>query len=208
MNTGGDKIEIEVSTSQTLRILTVLVAVSIGLSGFSLYQVYSREGISKAKSSTQAMVSGGTADITSKVEQVREEVLPEEGSPTGYGVKYSTAGMQTLVNWFQSTSLSSEGKDRYANIGSNDGTACEYCCGATSALRSNGQIACGCKHNYAIAGLIKYLVKNTDKSDQEILKEVKDWKGYFFPKQTLSKELQERGISPEAAGLPQMRGGC
>lgn len=193
----------KISVKQTVKVLIVLTAISMGLSSLSLY--YSFQGTGELESSAG---TSGTTDTQSKIQQIREEVLPDEGTATGYGVKYSTAGMQSMVGWFKNIELSTEEKDRYANIGSNDGTACEYCCGATSALRSSGQIACGCEHNLAIAGLIKHFVKNTDKTNEEILKEVKNWKGYFFPKQTLSKELQKQGVSPEAAGLPQMRGGC
>ncbi|MFB6215745.1 MAG: hypothetical protein ABEJ72_02075 [Candidatus Aenigmatarchaeota archaeon] len=195
------KLEIE----KTIKVLIVLTLLSLGLSTFSVYQNYT-QGTGTNVPSTQTDASGN--DIASKIQQIRDKVLPDKGSSTGYGVKYSTAGMQTMVDWFKQTSLSEEQRNRYIEIGTKKGTACEYCCGATQAVRSNGQSACGCEHNFALAGLIKHLVKNTDMTNEEILEEVHNWKAYFFPKQTLSEELQKRNISPEAAGLPQMRGGC
>lgn len=197
----------EISIKNLVKLLSVLVVISLGLSGFSLYQVY-QFGQGKSKITGKIVQSGSQGNLQSKVQQIKEEVLPKEGSSTGYGVKFSTSGMNQMVGWYQDIQLSGDEKNRYIELGTKDNTACEYCCGATKALRSDGQSACGCKHNYALAGLIKYLVKNTDYSNQEILEEVGKWKGYFFPKQTLAEELQKRDISPTAAGLPRMRGGC
>ncbi|MEK6840655.1 MAG: hypothetical protein AABX79_01750 [Nanoarchaeota archaeon] len=75
--------------------------------------------------------------------------------------------------------------ERYIDILYNQhkGIACEYCCGARSVIFSNGQVACGCAHSYAMRGLTKYLIKyhGAELSDEEILTEVGKWKTLFFP---------------------------
>ena len=69
---------------------------------------------------------------------------------------------------------------RYIRIGSS--IACEYCCGATTLVFSNGERACGCAHSYAMRGLAKYLLTNhPDMTDLEILSELGKWKVLFFP---------------------------
>ncbi|MFB6166736.1 MAG: hypothetical protein ABEJ62_00545 [Candidatus Nanohaloarchaea archaeon] len=157
---------------------------------------------------TDTGVSEASAKLSQEVQQVRSEVIPEKGSSTGYGAHYSNDAIKKMVSWEENTELSGETRQRYIDLGSRKGTSCEYCCGATSALTENGRIACGCNHNIALAGLVKHLVKETDMTDKEIMAEIRDWKGFFFPKQVLKEELQKRGISPSAAGLPRMRGGC
>ncbi|MFQ6049608.1 MAG: hypothetical protein ACE5J0_01030 [Candidatus Paceibacterales bacterium] len=106
---------------------------------------------------------------------------------------------------------------RYIKIGSQ--TSCEYCCGATTLVREDGEAACGCAHSIMMRGLAAYLIKNhPELSDEQILKELNTWKITYFPKQTLSAKLQEMEKAGEAGikelleefpdFLPQMVGGC
>ncbi len=80
-----------------------------------------------------------------------------------------------------------EGNDlsRYINVLYNleNGISCEYCCGARSVIRENGDSACGCAHSYAMRGVTKYLIKyhGDEFTDEEILEEVGKWKVLFFP---------------------------
>ncbi len=106
---------------------------------------------------------------------------------------------------------------RYINIGSQ--TACEYCCGAKTLVREDGEAACGCAHSIMMRGLAAYLIKNhPELSDEQILKELNTWKITYFPKQTLSAKLAEMAEAREPGikelleefpdFLPQMVGGC
>jgi hypothetical protein len=107
--------------------------------------------------------------------------------------------------------------ERYIKIGSQ--TACQYCCGVKTLVDSKGNATCGCAHSAMMRGLAAYLIKNHPEiSDEQVLKELNNWKSIFFPRQTLSVKLQEmekageKGIReileefPEF--LPQMVGGC
>ncbi|MBS3119906.1 hypothetical protein J4475_03720 [Candidatus Woesearchaeota archaeon] len=93
---------------------------------------------------------------------------------------------------------------RYIAVGSL--IACEYCCGASSLVFPNGQAACGCAHSQAMRGLSAYLVKyhGDDFTDDYILRELARWKGLFFPKQMMTKYIQENQagqFSPDIAAL-------
>lgn len=147
--------------------------------------------------------------IPSEINQIAEEVLVKEGEVTEYGLTFSTNGLNTLVDYANSISLTGDDQQRYISIGTQPNTACEYCCGIGNrgALRNDGRIACGCAHNIAFAGLIKYLIQE-GYTDEQILDEILRWKSYFFPRDYLAEVLKERGISPEASGLPAQRGGC
>ena len=76
---------------------------------------------------------------------------------------------------------------RYINIGMK--IACEYCCGAKTLVTTSGQAACGCAHSQAMRGLLAYLITNhgNEYSDDELLREMAQWKGMFFPRQMIAK---------------------
>jgi len=107
--------------------------------------------------------------------------------------------------------------DRFTQIGLS--ISCEYCCGVPAIVNEDGTAACGCAHSQMMRGLTAYLIQNhSEMSNDEILGELEKWKITYFPKQTLTDELQglkesgERGVEeileefPDF--LPQMVGGC
>ena len=101
--------------------------------------------------------------------------------------------------------LTPEEKQRYINIGTVKSMGCQYCCGADTLVTKSGSPTCGCKHSWAMRGIIAYLVKNyPDLSDEEIMREASKWKGLFFPKQMITKYIQEAQagqFSPDIASL-------
>lgn len=184
-------------------IIGLLVVVII----FQAYQITTL----KSQISKGNIITGSTLEKTpaTQLEEIKKEVLTEEGSATGYGLTFSNNGIKTLVGYASSIELSGDEQTRYVSIGNQPDTACEYCCGIgeRGALTQDGRIACGCEHNIAITGLIRYLIKE-GYSDEEILQEIQKWKSYFFPKDYLAEVLDERGVSPESVGLPVQRGAC
>lgn len=108
--------------------------------------------------------------------------------------------------------------ERYKKIGAS--IACEYCCGVKTLTQEDGTAACGCAHSQMMRGLTAYLIKNHPQefTDEQILDELTKWKITYFPKQTLSAELDRRAKAGEAGieqilkefpdFLPQMVGGC
>jgi len=100
---------------------------------------------------------------------------------------------------------------RYMNLASRPvGISCEFCCGVGPVgVDKNGELRCGCKHNPALHALVLGLIKYTNYSDAQILREVMKWKTAFYPKDMVSLGLQVAGKSPEdVASLPGMVGGC
>ncbi|PIO07770.1 hypothetical protein COU59_02850 [Candidatus Pacearchaeota archaeon CG10_big_fil_rev_8_21_14_0_10_34_12] len=102
-----------------------------------------------------------------------------EGNP-----QLANQAISFLGNFDRTLNLEGANLERYINILYNmhGGISCEYCCGARSIIFSNGDMACGCAHSYAMRGLTKYLVLNyPEMSDEEILEEIGKWKVLFFP---------------------------
>ena len=129
-----------------------------------------------------------------------------------FGPTYGGEGKKIALTDFTSSEL-----ERYKNIGSL--IACEYCCGVKTLTREDGTAACGCAHSIMMRGLSAYLIKNHPEfSNEQILEELTSWKITYFPKQTLSAELQKMEEAGESGikelleefpdFLPQMVGGC
>jgi len=107
--------------------------------------------------------------------------------------------------------LDADAQKRYVAMGTM--IACEYCCGATELVFSNGQPACGCQHSAAMRGLAMYLLsKHPDMSDAKILEEMAKWKILFFPKQHVSKAVSfsssgmDSNINPTDLASNEFRG--
>ncbi|MBI4153813.1 hypothetical protein HY501_00600 [Candidatus Woesearchaeota archaeon] len=90
------------------------------------------------------------------------------------------------------------------------GISCEFCCGVgPQGADDKGNLRCGCKHNPAVHALTLALIKNTDYTDAEILREVMRWKAMFFPKNMIGIALSLAGSDPSSLeDLPGMVGGC
>lgn len=154
---------------------------------------------------TQPAASGDVAKIAA-------EILPKGKPPYGdaAGVSFDNveASMNKLATYHRGMTLSGKDQERYIKVSTTDGTACEFCCGAVGSFgTSSGQLACECEHNIAFSGLTKWLIKNSDYTDDQIVQEVQKWKASFFPGPTVKKIMQSRGLATNS-GLPQQVGGC
>lgn len=191
-------------------LLTVLVVVTV-LQSFQISTLSSEikeikitgavTGAATA-ASTGSAASGTGATLQQIVEEITPTGTPDYGTEAGVSYDKVEEGLKTLTG-YTALSLTSDEQQRYDAIANTDGTACNYCCGATKLAQN-----CGCSHNKALQGLTKWLIKNTEYSNDQILKEIHNWQILFFPKPTVQEELQRRNINPESVGLPSMRGGC
>ena len=106
--------------------------------------------------------------------------------------------------------LSVDAQKRYINMGMS--VACEFCCGAQTMVFANGQPSCGCAHSAAMRGLMKYLLTNTEMSDEQIMDEVLKVKSISFPQQMVQRYMDKSGVleatEQSISGLPQQIGGC
>lgn len=100
--------------------------------------------------------------------------------------------------------------NRYLNLATKPvGISCEFCCGVgPTGISGDGELTCGCSHNPAIHALTMWLMKNTDYSDAEILREAIRWKSLWFPKDIVNLGLKASGGDIEELDLPGMVGGC
>ncbi len=90
------------------------------------------------------------------------------------------------------------------------GISCEFCCGlGAQAIDETGRMMCGCKHAPALHALTLGLMKYTDYTDAEVLREALLWKTMFFPKNMVAMAMQVAGSDPaQLQNLPGMVGGC
>jgi|TARA_Y100000310_G_C20687103_1_gene819753 hypothetical protein len=90
------------------------------------------------------------------------------------------------------------------------GISCEFCCGLGAyGVTPDGRLMCGCKHQPALLAVTMGLMKNTDYSDAEILKETMKWKTIWFPRNMVGLALEVAGTDPSSLqSLPGMVGGC
>lgn len=212
-------------TGKKYLVFLFLIGVLVG-SSFT-YGYFSFSG--KEKFKNVGDLDSASARAYLKFKKIKKSFVPS-GVPEIYGqeVDISFDEVQDAINRTKiygpdygkkgkKIALSGKKKERYIEITSQ--TACEYCCGLKALIREDGSAACGCDHSIMMRGLTAYLIKNhPEMTNQEILKEINDWKKTFFPKQTLTTHLQtlkqqgETGIDQileEFPGfMPQMVGGC
>ena len=163
---------------------------------------------------TTATKSPGLSANDPRIQAIMAEVIPtgtpEYGAQAGVSFDRVQESISKLAGYHNTIQLSGADWQRYLKIGTMKETACEFCCGIGegSMLTPDGQLQCGCDHIYALSGLTKWLIKNTQYTDNQIFDEIQKWKGVFFPGPKLQKELTKRGISLSSAGLPSQQGGC
>lgn len=152
----------------------------------------------------------GAVGLVDFLAQITPKGTPEYGKVAGVSYDKVEESLDTLVDYDKNISLTGADKERFVKIGISPDTACEHCCGIGEEgfATEEGKIACGCAHNIAFSGLTKWLVANSDYSDEQIIDEIGKWKILFFPEPAARKEAEKQGISPESIGLPKQVGGC
>ena len=142
---------------------------------------------------------------------------PEYSEALG-GISFDdpVTSMEYLAKWYPTINSEIKNNDpeiwqRYLKLAAAPrGISCEFCCGVgPQGISAEGTAKCGCQHLPALLGLTLGLMKNTDYSDVEILKEVMRWKTIFFPKNMVSLAMEVAGKDPsQLKELPGMVGGC
>lgn len=191
------------SQNIVIGLLTIVLALTV----FQSYQINSLSSDIQTTGSTNK--NSGTT-LNEIVQEITPTGTPDYGKKAGVSYEKVEEGLETLANFHSSISLSDKNKQKYINIATTKGTACEFCCGIgnNGFGTKDGRLACGCSHNVAFSGLTKWLLENTDYNDEKIISEIEKWKVLFFPQGSVEKELEKRNIDPTTVGLPDMRGGC
>ncbi len=154
-------------------------------------------------------------------EEVIEIIFPSgtpEYSEKLGGITFDdiTNSLNYLARWYYSLKEEVKNNDpetwqRYLNLAAAPrGISCEFCCGiGPQGIDAQGNLRCGCQHNPALQALTLALMKYTNYSDAEILREVMKWKTAFYPKGMISLAVQVAGKDiSEIKNLPGMVGGC
>ena len=142
---------------------------------------------------------------------------PEYSEALG-GISFDdpVTSLEYLAKWYNTIKPEVQQNDpqiwqRYLSLAAAPrGISCEFCCGVgPQGITADGNLKCGCKHNPAAQAIALGLMKNTDYSDAEVLKEVMKWKTLFFPRNMVGLAMDVAGTDPsQLKDLPGMVGGC
>ena len=198
---------------QTL--LLGLIGILIAIILVNQYMIFNtssllKNGVSTTGITAKPLNQEQNANLQAIINEIVPKGVPEYGGAASVSYDSVDKSLQTLVGYHTNIKLSGSDQQRYIKIGTTRETACEFCCGIGEAgfADEKGNLQCECAHTLALSGLTKWLIKNTNYSDEQIVGAIKSWKGIFFPGPMVSKELNKRGINPESAGLPSIQGGC
>ena len=169
--------------------------------GHALAALFPVENIKTSQDALDIVISQGT---------------PDYGSALGITFDDPVQSLDKLAKLYYALKPDIQKNDpatwqRYMNLATKPvGISCEYCCGVGPVgITKAGELSCGCKHNPAIHALTLWLMKNTEYSDAEILKEALKWKALWFPKNMVELALQVAGGDTSSLdNLPGMVGGC
>ena len=100
--------------------------------------------------------------------------------------------------------------DRFVDLtAAPNGISCEFCCGlGAQAVDEDGEMMCACAHLPSMLSVTLALMRDTDYSDAEILREVMKWKTAFFPQDMINLGSEIAGEDIEDLDMPGMVGGC
>ncbi len=224
---GQDKKSDKVVLTINLALLLILV-VSLGYNQVAINTMNNEFGIknnliNKIENSLRGgeksfpKISGTGKELTGDLMQDSINLVISSGVPEVYGEDLGVTfdevqKAMNVMRQFDPYDMKPKGKriipegenlQRYIDIDIK--ISCEYCCGAASIIRQNGQSACGCAHSMAMRGLTAYLLQNhSEMTNNEILRELARWKGMYFPKQMIKKmteQLQSGNYTPDTASL-------
>jgi hypothetical protein len=136
-------------------------------------------------SSLRPEVGVGPSEAERILEQLQREIIPAEGSPTGYGITFSEAGYLTLVAKNRTLSVPPERAEDFEGLNMR-----LPCCPFRSPSVDEAK-NCPCEHHQALYGLAKWLLQEDYPADR-VQEEVTRWSRYLFPKEALRAEMERR----------------
>ena len=190
---------------------------SLNISGNSI-KIVSAQEIDKITSTGQAVASLFPVEEISSEEDAIAMMIPqgtpEYGGAMGISFDDPINSMELLAKSYDAVKQDikqnyPEVWQRYLNLATKPvGISCEFCCGVGPiGITKSGELRCGCQHNPAVQTLTMLLMKDTDYTDAEVLREVMRWKALFFPRDMVELALKSSGGELETS-LPGMVGGC
>ncbi len=132
-----------------------------------------------------------TPDPLQILDGVRREVIPAEGSPTDYGLRFTPEGYEILRDWNDGIRPDRRWADDYERLDIQ-----LPCCGALHPFEDEAK-NCGCGHHQAMYGLAKRLLRNGTRP-AAVQDEISRWRAYLFPRETLEAEMERRALDDPA----------
>ena len=117
--------------------------------------------------------------------RVRVEIVPREGQATQYGVTFSDAGYQTLIQWNADFQVEARYADAFESLDLRL-PCCEW-----STPSRNEEKNCACGPHEALEGLSKKLLSDGWSRDAT-QREVTLWNRYLFSKEAVRAEMEKR----------------
>ena len=142
-------------------------------------------GPSQDQQPARADTGSSLSEAERILQQVREEIIPAEGSPTGYGITFSDMGYQTLVAKNRELSIPPERVDDFESLDMS-----LPCCPFKHPSADEAK-NCQCEHHQALYGLAKWLLQE-DYPQDRVQEEVTRWNHYLYPKEALRAEMERR----------------
>ena len=125
------------------------------------------------------------------LQQVRDEIIPAEDSPTDYGVTFSEVGYKALMVKNKELSIPAGKTAAFESLDMSL-PCCNFKHPSVDETKN-----CPCGHHQALYGLAKSLLSQ-DYTTAQVQKEITRWNHYFYPKEALRAEMERRGqLDPE-----------
>jgi len=169
-----------------------------------------------AQSIAAVMPLQDVKDTQSAINAMMPKGTPEYGQALGVSYDDPLKSLDVLAKYYYQIKPEIQQNDpaiwqRYLALATKPvGISCEFCCGVGPVgITSSGELRCGCSHNPAVHALTLWLMKNTQYTDAEVLREAMRWKSIWFPKNMVNIALNIAGGDGSALNsMPSMVGGC
>jgi len=133
------------------------------------------------------------------LEEVRQEIIPAEGTETSYGIPLSLYSLPQFVEWWYTLVPAVESDPRYFDALNplvapccDDNQAFQCCC------ENNGQ---ACNIIRSGKGLAAHLIHDLDYSAEQVQASVLEWFKFARPDYYMAVEIRSRQQSPQYYGL-------
>ena len=134
------------------------------------------------------------------LDEIRAELIPEDGAETSYGIPLSLESLPQFVEWWYTLVPTAEGDPRYEEALS---ALVAPCCDDNLAFRCccEGEEGQACNIIRSGKGLAAHLILDYAFTADDVRESVLEWFLFARPDYYLAVELEARGIDPETYGL-------
>jgi hypothetical protein len=126
--------------------------------------------------------------------RIWDEIIPEEGTATAYGIPLSLQNTQQFINWYYSIALSAEEEaTRELALAPLVAPCCDQfpmstCC-------------CECNLARSVWGLSAHLITEKDYGADQLQESALQWLHFIRPGYYVASTLEKEGIEPEPLGF-------